>query len=103
MMDEEKFFLSSAAAIVALAVLLFTSGCSLDPATQLALAERRVYITVWGFYCVNQACGLGYLNYQRNPTEVQKPAPPPIIEHYFEPPAAEKDTGAIPTWKEFSI
>jgi hypothetical protein len=101
MMDEDKFFLSSAAAIIALAVLLFTSGCSIDSATQLALAERRVYITVWGLYCVNQACGLGYLNYSRNPLETPKPAPPPILEYHFEAPAAEP---SLPTpWKEFQI
>jgi hypothetical protein len=84
MMDEEKFFLSSAAAIVALAVLLFTSGCSIDPATQLALAERRVKITVYGMYCVNQACGIGVLEYERNP-------PGPSVEFHFEAPQPTKE------------
>jgi hypothetical protein len=93
-MDEDKFFLSSAAAIIALAVLLFTSGCSIDPATQLALAERRVNITVYGVYCVNQACGLGYLKYERNP-------PTPSVEFHFEAPVEKPSTQA--PFKEFGI
>ena len=100
MMDEEKFFLSSAAAIIALAVLLFTSGCSLPVGTRK--------ITAWGVGCIPMSgycvpfAGYWYSEHGGD-TGNYKRAPPPIIELHFDPPAAEKDTGSIPTWMEFNI
>jgi hypothetical protein len=67
------------AAIIAalLALLLSLNGCStIDKEAQLAFAERSVTFVVWGIYCINQACGIGYISYQRNPVELLTPASP---------------------------
>lgn len=60
--------------------LLFFSACNITPAAQRAIAERRVNLTAWGIYCVPEFCGVGYLQYQRNPLENLDPAKPPIGE-----------------------
>ena len=61
-------------------LLLALAGCgTLDPEAMKAVAERRVNFTVWGIYCINQACGVGYLQYQRNPNENLEPAKPGAV------------------------
>lgn len=65
---------------VILFLALFEAGCmTIDPEAQKAVAERSVNFTVWGIYCINQACGLGYLQYQRNPKENLEPQPMPVV------------------------
>lgn len=63
-------------------LLVLPVGCSrLDAEAQREIAARRVNITTWGLYCVAQACGLGYLFYQRNPPDENDmtPAKPPSL------------------------
>lgn len=70
----------------ALAFLLSITGCSgIDPEAQRELAARRVNFTTWGIYCINQACGIGYLMYQRNPIENLQPANPEIVPFILKP------------------
>ena len=66
--------------ITGLALAWALAGCgALDPEALKALAERRVNFTTWGIYCINQACGIGFLQYQRNPIENLEPAKPPTL------------------------
>ena len=65
--------------VAAVVVLCLLSGCTLTPAAQKALAERRVNLTTWGVYCIEiTLCGVGYLQYQRNPVENLEPAKPEV-------------------------
>jgi hypothetical protein len=63
---------------IAIALLLsMTVGCmTIDPEAQRIVADRSVNFTAWGIYCVNQVCGIGYVQYQRNPIENLVPAHP---------------------------
>lgn len=62
----------------ALLAMLLLSSCTLTPAAQRAIAERRVNFTAWGVYCIEIVCGVGYLQYQRNPVENLEPAKPEV-------------------------
>jgi hypothetical protein len=67
--------LLEAIGILILAVCL--GGCmTIDPEAQRIVADRSVNFTAWGIYCVNQVCGIGYVQYQRNPIENLVPAHP---------------------------
>jgi len=73
--------------VVALLAMFVFSGCSrLTPEAQKLIAERRVNLTTWGFYCIPEACGLGYIQYQRNPDETLQPAKPPSSTGIFTKP-----------------
>ena len=70
-----QFQTAIAAALIA--VFLSLTGCAgIDPEAQREIAARSVNFTTWGFYCINQACGLGYLQYQRNPIQNLQPTEP---------------------------
>jgi hypothetical protein len=76
--DVAKVLLKFMYGVIIALLALSISGCSrLTPEAQKLIAERSVNLTVWGIYCVPEACGIGYIQYQRNPDENLQPAKPP--------------------------
>lgn len=64
-----------------LAILsILLAGCAITPDAQRAVAERRVNLTAWGIYCLEMTvCGIGYLQYQRNPQKWDQLKPAEIV------------------------
>lgn len=84
--DVTKVFMKFLYGVI-VALLALSLGCSrLTPEAQKLIAERRVNLTTWGFYCIPEACGIGYIQYQRNPDETLQPAKPPSSTGVFSKP-----------------